>query len=265
MGKIIGAFFGLLLVQNLFGLLLGLVIGNFFDKGMRLNPRSKIGRSRNKQTSNVQRIYFKTTFLVMGHIAKADGRVTENEIRVARSVMKRMRLSDEKKREAIRYFTTGKHASFQLEPILTALLQACRQQRLLLRMFVEIQHQAAMANGFVAPSQQRILQHICIRLGIAPFFSQYQSNSQQQHSHYKHYQRKAPIKRNTLQEAYHLLNVPQSASAAEIKKAYRKLTSQNHPDKLIAKGLPEEMIKIATEKTQKIRAAYEEIKSARGF
>jgi DnaJ like chaperone protein len=40
--------------------------------------------------------------------------------------------------------------------------------------------------------------------------------------------------------------------------------SQHHPDKLIAKGLPDERIKFATEKTQEIKAAYEQIKESRG-
>jgi len=174
-------------------------------------------------------------------------------------------LSDSKKQQAIRYFTAGKQENFQLEPILAELLQVCRQQRLLLRMFIEIQFQAARANRDVAPSQQRILEQICKRLGITPLFSQYQSYSQQRGSQYSNYHRRAPSKRNSLQQAYSLLEIPQSASQEEIKKAYRILISQHHPDKLIAKGLPEEMIKIATDKTQRIRAAYEEIKKAREF
>ena len=55
------------------------------------------------------------------------------------------------------------------------------------------------------------------------------------------------------------------ASDEEVKKAYRKLMSQNHPDKLMAKGLPQDMLKVATEKTQQIQKAYEQIKAARGM
>jgi DnaJ like chaperone protein len=49
------------------------------------------------------------------------------------------------------------------------------------------------------------------------------------------------------------------------KKAYRRLMSENHPDKLIAKGVPDEMIKIATERSQEISNAYEVIRNARGM
>ena len=56
-----------------------------------------------------------------------------------------------------------------------------------------------------------------------------------------------------------------SASDAEITKAYRRLMNQNHPDKLVARGLPESMMKIAEEKTRQIRAAYEVLRDARGM
>jgi len=57
-----------------------------------------------------------------------------------------------------------------------------------------------------------------------------------------------------------VLGVTPQDSKADIKKAYRRLMSQHHPDKLVSKGLPEEMIKVATEKSQKIRDAYDLLK-----
>ena len=65
-----------------------------------------------------------------------------------------------------------------------------------------------------------------------------------------------------LKEAYEILGIESSASTAELKKAYRRLMSQHHPDKLVAKGLPEEMMKMAKEKTQEIQGAYEVIKKS---
>ena len=66
----------------------------------------------------------------------------------------------------------------------------------------------------------------------------------------------------TLSQAYKILGVSKNSSEAEIKKAYRRLMSQHHPDKLVSKGLPDEMIQLATEKTQEIRKAYDLIKKS---
>ncbi|MDH5649967.1 MAG: DnaJ domain-containing protein, partial [Gammaproteobacteria bacterium] len=68
---------------------------------------------------------------------------------------------------------------------------------------------------------------------------------------------------SNLVHAYTLLGIKENATDAEVKTAYRKLMSQHHPDKLVSRGLPEEMMKLATEKTQEIKAAYEAIVAAR--
>ena len=67
----------------------------------------------------------------------------------------------------------------------------------------------------------------------------------------------------SLDDAYAMLDIGRGASDAEVKKAYRRLMSQHHPDKLVSKGLPEEMIKLATEKTQEIRKAYDLVRESR--
>jgi len=67
----------------------------------------------------------------------------------------------------------------------------------------------------------------------------------------------------SLSNAYTVLGVDKNTSDANLKKAYRRLISQHHPDKLVAKGLPEEMIKLANEKTHEIKSAYELIKQTR--
>jgi DnaJ like chaperone protein len=68
-----------------------------------------------------------------------------------------------------------------------------------------------------------------------------------------------------LNDAYQVIGVTAAASDAEVTKAYRRLMSQNHPDKLHAKGLPEPMMKVAQEKTRQILVAYEAIRAARGM
>ena len=59
------------------------------------------------------------------------------------------------------------------------------------------------------------------------------------------------------------MGVSSNSTDSEIKKVYRKLVSENHPDKLIGQGMPDDMIKLATERTQEIRKAYELIQASR--
>jgi len=85
-------------------------------------------------------------------------------------------------------------------------------------------------------------------------------------SHFEQGPRARPqAARVSLADAYAVLNVSPTASDEQIKKAYRRLLSQHHPDKLVAKGLPEEMMKLASERTHQIRSAYEAIREKRGF
>jgi DnaJ like chaperone protein len=69
----------------------------------------------------------------------------------------------------------------------------------------------------------------------------------------------------TLKDAYAILSVDANTADRDVKKAYRRLMSQHHPDKLVAKGLPEEMMKVASQKTHEIKQAYEKIKQHRGM
>lgn len=267
-GKIIGCLFGLLLTRgNIFGGLLGLWIGHLFDKGLKQQLRGGFNFNHPRHQA-IQQQFFKATFLVMGHIAKSDGRVTAEEINSARSIMQRMKLTAAQKKQAITYFTQGKHADFDLASTLHDLRQALQQQKLLLHMFIDIQHQAAEAEGVPSRQKQQLLAHICVQLGFHPHY-EYRSQQRQQRRHrQQHSYQHGPFAHkpeNKLKDAYQILELDESASDRDVKRAYRKLMSQNHPDKLIAKGLPEEMIRLATDKTQKIRAAYDTICAARGI
>ena len=66
-------------------------------------------------------------------------------------------------------------------------------------------------------------------------------------------------------DAYKILGVGDSDDNTTVKRAYKKQMSLHHPDKLIAKGLPEQALELAKTKTQDIQAAYELIKEKRGL
>jgi DnaJ like chaperone protein len=247
------------------GALLGAVLGHNLDKGLDRLPRDETLEPGARE--RVQTAFFTATFSVMGHVAKADGRVSEDEISLARSVMDQMDLGHQLRQTAIRLFNEGKRADFPLDDVLEQFRQECHRRLTLIQMFVEIQIQAAYADGRMDPAEERLLLHICRRLGIPEGLFRQLEQMMRAERHYAGAGR-GPSQRPagpTLQDAYAMLNISPGSSDAEVKKAYRRLLSQHHPDKLVAKGLPEEMMKLAAQKTHEIRQAYEQIKEARGF
>lgn len=262
-GKVLGGAFGFMLGGPL-GLLIGAALGHSFDRGMsraeELPPGAGFDRRERTQTA-----FFTATFSVMGHIAKSDGRVTPAEIALATEVMRELGLGPEMKTFAQRLFTEGKRPGFPLDAVLEQFRGECRGSSQLIRMFVEIQLHAAYADGSVHPGERRILEHVCRRLNVSRDEFQQLESLVQAGLHYRQRGAAARPARLSLEAAYGALGVSKDSSDAEVKKAYRRLMSQHHPDKLVAKGLPEEMMRLAKEKTQEIKAAYERVKEARGL
>jgi len=262
-GKIVGLLLGLMFGSPL-TVFFGFLLGHLYDAGafarwFGLPPREN-------HHARTQEVFFDSTFSIMGHMAKCDGRVSENEIRIAQHIMQEMNLSAPMKREAMRLFNEGKQPHFDLNTTLQHLRTACWGHPSLLKMFLEIQLKVAFADGQVlSPQKQEALNYIGQHLGLAGFnFFQFkeQYRAEQNYREYR-YQTRHADPRAHLSDAYQLLGVSASTSDADVKKAYRRLMSQHHPDKLMAKGLPPEMIKMANQKTQQIKQAYEQICAAR--
>ncbi len=266
-GKLLGGTFGFLLGGPL-GALLGAALGHKFDKGLNQIEKDGGGWQPGDQ-ERVQTAFFTATFAVMGHIAKADGRVSEQEIGLAQEIMGRMQLDADMRKTAIRLFGEGKADDFPLDQVLEQFRRECHRRSSLIRMFVEIQLHAAYADGALHTAEADILRHVCSRLGISDWeFKHLEAMVRAARTFTGEGARAAGAKHapraDELNEAYAVLGVTRDASDAEVKKAYRRLMNQHHPDKLVSKGLPEEMIDLATEKTQEIKAAYETVKAARG-
>ncbi len=268
-GKLIGGTFGWMLGGPL-GALLGTALGHSFDRGIEANRQGGDGLGHHER---IQTVFFTATFSVMGHLAKADGRVSEHEIAFARAVMDRMSLTDDKRRLAIELFNQGKAPGFPLDEALEQFRRECGRRFNLVRMFLEIQVQAALADGHLDEAEQRLLLHVFERLGVSRrdfemmvamlYAARNFAGGAGAGAGRGGYQ--PPPSRDLLVEAYKMLGVSAEAGDAEVKRAYRRMMNQHHPDKLVSKGLPEEMVRLATEKTQEIKAAYEQIKQSRGM
>ena len=261
---LIGAALGWWLGGGPLGMLLGAFLGQSVSVGVSRGGWSGYDSTR------AQEAFFTATFTVMGHIAKADGHVSEDEIRAARAVMAHMNLDPEQQRQAIELFNRGKQPDFDLDAELARFREACRGRHDMMRMFMQIQLHAALAEGALHPAERQAFERICAALDISEFeLRQYEQFIRAQQS-YTGAGRGAgggpQVRRqDNLAAAYQTLGVSSQAPDAEVKTAYRRLMKENHPDKLVARGLPEAMIKLAQEKVQQINVAYEAIKQSRGM
>jgi|SRR5688572_29845035 DnaJ like chaperone protein len=246
-GGLIGAFFGPV------GSLVGVLLGHQWDQ-------SKSG-ARGGSVREISRLFFETTFEVMGHVAKIDGRVSEDEVRIARQIMHGMRLNEEQVQYAIEHFTRGKNADYALDTRLAALAEQVGGGNLA-RAFVQIQLQAAVGAGNVGAEKRQALWRVASALRVT------RAELAQLEAIVRGFaagRGTAPTSAQNLEAAYRVLGVTADASNEEVKTAYRRLMNQHHPDKLVARGLPKSMIGVAEQKTHEVRTAYERIKTQRGF
>lgn len=261
-GKVFGAIFGYLLTRTWLGVLIGIFVGHYFDKGLSGLKTQRVDASA---IPLAQHPFFGTVFTIVGALAKADGRISEAEIAGAERLMTELGLSGSARAEAIVLFKRGAAGDFQIEPQISSFLQHAIFQPELRQVLLEYLVTFALADGVIHPAEADILQRVAQYLGFdrAQFLHFLDMLQAQQRFHQRDYGSDATTSRDALADAYRALGVSSDTSDADIKKAYRKLMSQHHPDKLIAQGVPPDMVKLATEKTQEIQAAYELIEKSR--
>jgi DnaJ like chaperone protein len=258
-GKIIGAVIGLLR-GGLGGALIGALIGHLADRFLA----GVIG------VGATQKAFFDALFSSLGHLSKADGRVTESEIRMVETLMQNMRIEGEDRQRAIRLFNTGKSADFHLEAALRPFVERSVVRQDLRQMFLEILVEAAFASGGLSQAEHAVLLRVAgaLRIPAAVFAVMLQARGAAGAPFGGRSGRagaRVPAAPGALDQAYAQLGLTPAASDAEIKRAYRKLVSQYHPDKLVSHGLPEEMMEVAKTRVREINTAYDRIKQARGF
>ena len=219
-GGLIGAFFGPV------GSLLGVIIGHQWDQS---------ASGRGGSVREISQLFFETTFEVMGQVAKIDGRVSEDEVRVARRIMHGMRLTDAQVQSAIEHFTRGKSAELSARRAPRARSRGSIGDRGdLARAFVQIQLQAAIGAGH----DRRREAAACCGASRARSASAAPS-SRRSRRWCAAFERggAAQSERAEPRGAYRVLGVTPQASDDEVKTAYRRLMNQHHPDKLVVARL----------------------------
>ncbi len=282
-GKILGAVFGFMFLK-IPGAILGLIVGHFFDKAYSqdFNRLGGFGRFFSDQDSlKQQAIFFHSLFSALGHLAKADGKVTSKEIEVATALMDEMQLTGDARREAQEAFREGKARDFPLVDTLKGFYEATHGRRDIFQVFLEILIQAAFADGQLSQEEYNVLEKVARPLGFRRrdldyLISIYEAeirfrrgrSQQSRQGGYRqgaHGQQSTYSEQQSIDDAYRILGVSASDDEKVIKRAYRKRMAEHHPDKLVSKGLPEQAMEIAKKKAQDIQSAYELIKQKRGF
>lgn len=257
--RIWGKFFGFaigFMFGRIIGGLIGLWLGHLYDK-KSAELSGIIGKGANRQT-----LFFNTTFAVMGHVAKASGQVTENDIRIATLLMDQMQLKGEARKEAQAAFKEGKESDFDIKACLKTFRLISMGRKELLQMFLEIQIQTALSDAKLDPKEHKVLLTVAQELGFSA--SQLDELLKRWQAEFNFHQG-GKNHQTTIEDAYDLLGLSETSSDQEVKRSYRKLMNEHHPDKLVAKGLPQEMMELAKVKAQDIQSAYDRVKSDRGM
>ncbi|MGS2717894.1 co-chaperone DjlA [Eionea flava] len=260
MGKVIGGLLGLL-TGGLIGALIGLFFGHMFDQAKKRFIHSESPEA----LQAIQTTFFRTTFTLIGYLAKSDGRVSEEEIDQTQQLMGKMGLTADHKREAIRLFKIGAAPDFNPADTLRDFQEVCGRRPQLTQMLMVYLVNTALADGDFDPKEEAALRNIAEGLRFShAAFEHLIRMIRGQGAFGGGYQQSGQVDTQTdIDNAYDALGVDKQASNAEVKKAYRKLMSEYHPDKLIGQGVPDDMVKVATERSQEVQAAYDLIKKSR--
>lgn len=238
-GKLAGATAGLA-IGGPIGALIGGLAGHFaLDRHRQAEP--EVGANRHE-------VAFTIGVIALGaKMAKADGQVTRDEVDAFKEVF---RVPPGEEENVARVFNLAKKDVAGYEAYASQLASLFRDRKELLQDVLEGLFHIAAADKVLHPAEEDYLRSVATHFGFTE-------------TEFKYIRaRFIPAeKRNP----YDVLEVTPQISDRDLKSHYRKLVSENHPDRLTARGVPEEFIAIATEKLAAINEAYDEIRKERGI
>jgi DnaJ like chaperone protein len=293
------------------------LLATFADRRPGIGARPNAAQKA--RLGKIEGTFFHTVFILLGYIAKSDGKVNQVEVNLAETYMEKMGLSPERRREAIDLFKIGAKPAFdfnetladfhlfsrnnpnQTEILLIYLIGLARKDGLLVGPEVEIIQRVAKGLGFSSIAFDYLLRMISAQFDYSDYAAgrRHDPNadkarpgeSEEQKEERQFEQAKTDHREREEQEgqkeqekedhekrrkhafhqasddgltmAFHALGLTASASDADVKKAYRRLANQFHPDKLASRGLPDFMVAAMEENFKQIVAAYKHIKKFR--
>lgn len=260
-GKIIGTLAGLATLKPWFAVL-GLFLGHQFDRGF-----AERYRSFEKQGADIGRVsedFIRALFQTMGHLAKVDGRVSEEEIRAARMIMHRLGLGPSQVRRAIGWFDDGKRPGFPLVQTMREVRRVSARSAAQRAMFVRLLLEVVLAKDALKKDERALIWKVCLELDIGRVeFAQLEAMIRAQKGFKRSPAGDADAAR--VRNAYDALGMSPDASNDEIKKAYRRLMNKSHPDKIASSNPDADVIAEAERRTREVRGAYEMLKARRSI
>ncbi len=252
LGKIIGGTMGLFLGGPL-GLIAGIAFGNLFDSSTRTTEFiDHSGDFTNTERTNM--VFFVGAFSMLAKMATADGSMVQTERqKVEEFIVRDLKLNLSEREAAVRVFNAAlSNSSTTFDQFARQFYQNFSSERSLIELMMDVLVRVAAADGSISAAEMRLIQSAAAIFNIPKvlldtIIRQYGSSAA------------APS------TAYSVLNLSPDATDAEVKKAFRKMSIEFHPDTVASKGLPEEFTRFATEKFRAIQEAYEAIKKDRGM
>jgi DnaJ like chaperone protein len=250
-GKVIGGVAGFALGGPLGGML-GAVAGHAVDK-MKAAEAERTGGGADAAfdgfDQDTRQVAFTTAVIVLSaKMAKADGQVSADEIAAFKTIF---HIPPEESSHVARIWDEAKREPGGYEPYAQQIAQLFRHEPAVMEEILGALFHIAKADGVIHPAEMELLMRTAMIFGFdAHAFERLK------HIH---------LGADGEEDPYEVLGVSRDASDDEIKRTYRKLIRENHPDTLMAQGVPQEFIDLANDKMATINAAYDRVEKQRGM
>lgn len=252
-------FIGALVGYYFFGII-GAFLGYFLVSIVTRISAYGVGGVNPLSAAHRQAVFLETVFVLMGKLAKADGHISKDEIAHVEQFMQTLGMSAEHRQQAILLFKRGSAPDFDYVPNLRQFMAACGHTHSLKQMLLVYLIVMALSDGRIDSAEERLLIEIARHLGYDQAAFQRMLDMVLNQTHFAEGN---VTSASALDDAYKALGVGKDSTDQEVKRAYRKLMSQYHPDKLMGQGLPEDMIAVATEQAKEVQLAYDLITKSR--